>query len=395
MTTSSSPPRAELRYLTMHLDVPEAKRDAYTRTAWSARSAGLIHEIEARLAPALVVHETSARRDRLAVRVLFAGHAGAGTDAALCEIAAARGLPVTALTSGRVEVEDHGLFDRPVIILSAPRAGSTLLFELLSQLRDVWTVGGESLAIIESIPALTAASHGFDSSCLTAEDADDATVQALLDRFIALLRDRDERMYVELPVGERPRRVRLLEKTPRNALRIAFFSAMFPNARFVVLHRDARENIASMIEMWLQPESRPLYDLPDWNGLPWQMLLPRGWRELKGASVAEIAAYQWRAANEAILDALPALPAGSWHAEHYADLTSDPAGTLQRICAFAGLDGDDRFLEVVRTGLPMSRSVISAPRRDKWRIHEAEIERVIPGVSSVVARLARLADGRY
>ena len=61
--------------------------------------------------------------------------------------------------------------------------------------------------------------------------------------------DRDERMYVELPAGERPRRGRLLEKTPRNALRIAFFSAMFPNARFVVLHRDARENIASMGEV--------------------------------------------------------------------------------------------------------------------------------------------------
>jgi Sulfotransferase family len=383
-----------MRYMTLQLEVPDAKQGDYTRYAWSARSAGLIDAIEAKLSPALVVHESSAARDRLTVRAIFGASPGPGADAAVQGIAAARGLPVVSLGFGEVALEDHRLFDRPIIILSAPRAGSTLLFELLSQLRDVWTVGGESLAIIESVPALTAASHGFESGCLTGADADDATVRTLLGRFIVLLRDRDGRMYVEQARSDRPRQVRFLEKTPRNALRVPFLSAIFPDARFVFLHRDARENIASMIEMWLQPERRPMYDLPGWNGPPWQLLLPPGWRGLDGKSVAEIAAFQWRAANESILDALPALPAGSWHAESYADLTSDPAGTLERICAFAGVERDARFAEITRTGLPMSRSVISAPRRDKWRSHEAEIERVIPDVSQVIARLVRARPWR-
>ncbi|HEX7843567.1 MAG TPA: sulfotransferase [Kofleriaceae bacterium] len=386
MTTDPGGP-APMRYMTLQLDVPEAKRDDYTRHAWSARSAGLIDAIEARLSPALVVHESSAARDRLTVRVVFGAPPGDGAEAAVQGIAGARGLAVTSLAIGEVALDDHRLFDRPIIILSAPRAGSTLLFELLSQLPGVWTVGGESLAIIESVPALTAASHGWKSGCLTAADAGDATVRTLLDRFIVLLRDRDGRMYVELARQDRPRQVRFLEKTPRNALRVPFLSAIFPDARFVFLHRDARENIASMIEMWQQPSSRPMYDLPGWSGPPWQMLLPPGWRGLDGRSVAEIAAFQWRAANEAILDALPALPPGSWHAESYADLTSDPAGTLERICAFAGAPRDARFAEVTGAGLPMSRSVISAPRRDKWRSHEPEIERVIPDVSQVIARL--------
>jgi len=145
-----------------------------------------------------------------------------------------------------------------------------------------------------------------------------------------------------------------------------------------------------MIEMWQQAGPRPMYDLPGWGGPPWQLLLPPGWRQLQGCSIAEIAAFQWRAANEAVLDALPALKPGAWHAESYADLTADPIGTLTRICAFAGFDRDARFAATVRDGLPMSRSVISAPRREKWRNHESEIEPMTPGMQSVIARLAGL-----
>ena len=36
-----------MRYLTVHLEVPGAKQDDYTRFPWSARSAGLIDTIEA------------------------------------------------------------------------------------------------------------------------------------------------------------------------------------------------------------------------------------------------------------------------------------------------------------------------------------------------------------
>ena len=50
----------------------------------------------------------------------------------------------------RLLKEDFQLpeFDRPIFILSAPRAGSTLLFETLSQFPDIWTIGRESHDII-------------------------------------------------------------------------------------------------------------------------------------------------------------------------------------------------------------------------------------------------------
>ena len=45
----------------------------------------------------------------------------------------------------------EALFDRPLIILAAPRSGSTLLFETLAESPGVWTVGGESHSFIEGI----------------------------------------------------------------------------------------------------------------------------------------------------------------------------------------------------------------------------------------------------
>src|SRR5688572_12339293 len=87
------------------------------------------------------------------------------------------------------------LFDRPVIILAAPRSGSTLLFETLSECADLWTIGGESHQVIESIPALNPASGKIDSNRLTAEHAAAPVAEMMRRRFARLLRDRDGREF--------------------------------------------------------------------------------------------------------------------------------------------------------------------------------------------------------
>src|SRR3546814_5382774 len=67
---------------------------------------------------------------------------------------------------------------------------------------------------IEGIPALDPARRDFDSNRLLARDADDEVVAQLRQRFLAQLRDRERRPPVPAT------RVRMLEKTPKNALRI-------------------------------------------------------------------------------------------------------------------------------------------------------------------------------
>src|SRR5207248_3709360 len=83
------------------------------------------------------------------------------------------------------------LFDRPVFIVAAPRTGSSMLFELLKRSPDVWTIGGESHHVIESIPKFNLAQRGFDSNRLTAADADDDSIRELRTAFFAQLRRHD------------------------------------------------------------------------------------------------------------------------------------------------------------------------------------------------------------
>ena len=42
---------------------------------------------------------------------------------------------------GGAQDETDPVFDRPIFIVSAPRSGSTLLFEVLSKVRDIYTIG--------------------------------------------------------------------------------------------------------------------------------------------------------------------------------------------------------------------------------------------------------------
>ncbi len=129
-------------------------------------------------------------------------------------------------------------FDRPVIIVAAPRSGSSLLFETLARSPDLWTVGGESHELIEGVPGLRPADRGFDSNRLTGADAPPEVAGALRRSFFAKLRDRDGRTP---PAGGT---LRLLEKTPKNALRIPFLDRVFPDAVFVYLYREPRENVS-------------------------------------------------------------------------------------------------------------------------------------------------------
>jgi hypothetical protein len=101
-------------------------------------------------------------------------------------------------------------FDRPIFIVSPPRAGSTLLFETLAQAPGLFTIGHESHALIEGLPGLHPASREFDSNRLDAAMVSTELVDELRHRVLAELRDRDGQPPVGMPVRllEKPRRTR-------------------------------------------------------------------------------------------------------------------------------------------------------------------------------------------
>ncbi len=265
-------------------------------------------------------------------------------------------------------------FDRPVFIISSPRSGSTVLFDTLAQAPGLFSTGRESHGRIETVPGLSPADHGWSSNRLTAAHATPAAVEQLAAAFLQDLTDRD---------GRRPEGTfRMLEKTPKNALRVPFFDAAWPDSRFVYLYRDARETLSSMMEAWHSGRFRTYPRLPGWQGQAWSLLLVPGWRELDGRPLPEIVANQWAITTNQILDDLEGLPAERLTAVDYRQLLFSPQAVMEKLAGALDLDWD----RILGRELPLSKTTVSRPREEKWREVESIIESVWPIVEQAEER---------
>lgn len=269
---------------------------------------------------------------------------------------------------------------QPVFIVSPPRSGSTLLFETLSGAPGVHTIGDESHQLIEGVEGLAPAQRAFHSNQLGLADATPAVVQALRSRFFDALRDRE---------GNPPdadATLRMLEKTPKNALRIPFLKAVFPDAKFIYLHRDPRQVWGSMIDGWQSGRFR-MYNLPGWQGPTWSFLLTPGWQALNGKDLGEIVASQWETATRLMLDDLDALSPADRVSVDYGRFVQDPQGEARRLSEWAGWSWDREL----GGQLPLSRYTLSKPDPDKWRRHAADIEPRLVQWKATIERAARAA----
>lgn len=261
-------------------------------------------------------------------------------------------------------------FAQPIFIVSTPRSGSTLLFETLAQSPRLFSIAGESHFLIEGLTPLNLQNRGWTSNRLTATDATPDVVEQLAQRFYRALKDRD---------GGAPHgRVRMLEKTPKNALRVEFFGAAWPDSRFIYLYRDPRQTMASMIEAWASGRFRTYPGLPGWTGYPWSMLLVPGWRELVGKPLPEIVAKQWAITTDILIRDLQQLPPSRVYALRYDALLNSPTAVMKHLSQWASLDWD----RDLGSDLPLAAYTVSHPAPDKWKRLEGVIEQVFPIVAA-------------
>lgn len=270
--------------------------------------------------------------------------------------------------------------DRPLFIVSTPRSGSTLFFETLAQAPSLFTIGTESHGLIENVADFAPSARGWTSNRLTAADARPDAVEALAQSFYARLYDRHGR-----PAEGQ---VRMLEKTPKNALRVPFFDTAWPDATFIYLYRDARQAMASMIEAWLIGRFRTYPRLPGWTGHPWSLLLVPGWEKLNGLPLPEIVAWQWAITTTTLIDDLESLPAGRVRALAYDELLASPRASMEGLATSLGLSWDRNLA----TTLPLSKMTVSLPRTDKWRAIERTIAEVWPIVAEADRRARTFLD---
>ena len=155
------------------------------------------------------------------------------------------------------------------MILAAPRSGSSLLFGMLSSHPTLWSLYRESNPLFEG--PFHPRERGWESNALDETDYSAEVGDHLLRAFYreagnlerlpfgrrVPLRGRGKRSVSRaIAVVSRPFKrppIRLVEKSPRNTLRVPFLRRLFPDARFIHLVRDPRSNVASIYRAWRTP----------------------------------------------------------------------------------------------------------------------------------------------
>jgi hypothetical protein len=233
-----------------------------------------------------------------------------------------------------------------LVIIGAPRSGTNMLRDVLTQFPGVTTWPCDEINYIWRHGNLRYPSDEFPAD----------RARPGVQRYIRRQFDWVARRYAANVV---------VEKTCANSLRVPFVDRVVPEARYVFIRRDGLDAVGSAMARWKAPldipylarkvRFVPVTDLP-WYAVRylgsrmhrpvsregrvglWGPRLDDMDRLLAEHPLDEVCALQWKRCVEASADAFAAMPEDKWLAVAYEDFVRDPETELGRVLDFAGIE---------------------------------------------------------
>lgn len=281
--------------------------------------------------------------------------------------------------------------EKPVFIIGSYRGGTSLLFRLLSESKDLWSMYRESNHIWQSYhrdieeKSDTVYFEELENGNLlnknNGEEINDfeskrimldlgyhystynnyilgylGRVKFIRESFPFILGAINylNYLYKMFTVSS----YRVVDKTPPNIFRIDYLAKLYPDAKFIYLTRDANENIASLISAWRHknkfkyPYRKYLggeLDLKDCDSKVWKFFIPENFNEedYKGKSIASVCAEQWLTAHQKAKESFSKMDKSRFIQVKFEDLLSRPKSVIQEICSFVDIkfsDGLDKII---------------------------------------------------
>lgn len=294
---------------------------------------------------------------------------------------------------------------KPIIILGSPRSGTTFLFNLLNESKELYSLYEESRFIFRDFYKKNKSKFSDDS--LLPADFDHCDKETLIKNFHSYsFRLKSTGQFVNKVIKKKlglnwlaalfsklnytlknNLEYRFVEKTPRNAFKVELLNEIFPDAIFIYIKRDGRSNISSLIEAWKKrsledithskrlPQITKELNFTNYDGKAWRFTLPPNWESYINSSLEEVCAFQWKSANDAIQQSLKNIEKSRVLEISYEDLVTNTEDQISTICDFAGIEFS-KELKAISKASPAVNYFDGKPSFDKWKKNEAQITKV-------------------
>ena len=317
------------------------------------------------------------------------------------------------------------LIKNPVIIIGCPRSGTTMLFNILNQSQELYSLYRESWNVIRGAYFNGMLDPDDKDDLLTAEDLTtelkdyirkgfhEYTVNKESLAFWTAQKFRLRAISAHLPIpnplasvvtkanalikDQRNQEYRILEKTPRNCFRVDFMNKLFPDAKFIFISREGKSNISSLIEGWKRqakhmkhkrfPRLNTEFHFNNFEFQKWEYVLPPEWKELNGKSLEETCAHQWIQSNRYALDSLNKLDSDRVIKVRYEDICENPGESIKNICDFIDIKYEDKLQEYAEKPPVVSTGLFEKPKQDKWKKNQEAIEKILPMIDPMMDEL--------
>lgn len=268
----------------------------------------------------------------------------------------------------------------PVFIIGSYRGGTSLLFRLLSESDELFSIYRESNHLwqdyhrhpdeksdtvfadeLEKITNLDQKRKNFDIAYHFSSY--NSYILGYLGR-VKLIRERlpfmlDLINFVNFLVKNLSLKTyRIIDKTPPNIFRVQYLAKLYPDAKFIYLTRDANENINSLISAWCHkskfkyPYRKYLGELKlkDCDSKVWKFYIPKDFNiaNYQNKEIASICAEQWLSAHKAALAAFENMDSSRFIKLKFEDLLSRPKTVIKELCSFAKIKFDNKMQKIIQ-----------------------------------------------
>ncbi len=290
----------------------------------------------------------------------------------------------------------------PVFIIGCYRGGTSIVFRLLSESRELWSLYRESNHMWQRYHRHP--DEVADTVILGNSDVREGDRQYFDNHYhyssynsyalgqlgrVRLLRERLTPVYDSVNIANYLSKslclkdYRIVDKTPPNAYRISFLEKLYPDAKFIHLTRDGMTNTSSLMNAWRDKDRfkyryrKYLTDrlaITNYDDDVWKFSIPENYEAYLNKSLARVCAYQWADCHEHALRSFSHMDSRKYIRLKFEDLMASPATKMQEICDFTEVSLSGQMRKIINA-MPLVNTA-SKPNSEKQSRNSIELEEI-------------------